>query len=287
VSLEVSPKRVGATLILMLGIAAGAASQVAPAPDFWGKGSVQMKAGRGFVQAYHPHALAQALDAIGGAFGWVLDYEEPLWGGPDLVEDTDPALRSAHPNDRFRREAGGYFRADFTIEPDMGPGSHGEERVLEQPVADYAASGNPGRFKVEREIDNRYAIVGVGAKDDNGHDRDFTPVLDAMISLSKQERNMRDTISLIAQLVSQKSGYLVLPGGGDANLEIRTMATIGGDERPAREFLAQLLSAAPVQMEWRVKREPDWRGGLFFLNLQAATHQNTDGAEVPLRSPVK
>jgi hypothetical protein len=273
---------------LVLSFATLAISQVAaPKTRFWDHAIVKQKDGSVIVDANSPRPMDQALEAIAEQYGWVIDYEDPPYGSSDLVDDTDPAWRKAHPAEKgVTRVAGSMFRAEFSVDGDMVAGSPDEERVLDKVVADYEASGNPGDFVLKKEgVAGRYAVVGVAARDGNGNSRRYDPILDTRVTLSPEERSVGSTLDLIARLVSEKSGRLMDPGQAPINLVTQTRAKIGGDEQAARDLLAQLASETRLLMRWRLLYDADWKGGTYFLNLEIATQTTKDGSgEAPLKS---
>src|SRR5580704_3021757 len=51
------------------------------------------------VVANSPRPLAQAVTALSEEFAWVIDFEDPpYYSKHDLVDDTAPEWRAAHPN---------------------------------------------------------------------------------------------------------------------------------------------------------------------------------------------
>jgi len=121
----------------------------------------------------------QAVEAISQEYGWIVDFEDPLYQSHfDLVDATDPEWRASHPNEKgATRVSGGLFQSSFP-EPSSIPSGNAEEQVLQKLVADYNSSGNPGKFSVRKEADGRYALVGVSRKDETGKDETVNPLLD-------------------------------------------------------------------------------------------------------------
>jgi hypothetical protein len=257
-------------------------------PQFLEHASIEQKDGHVSVIANSPRPLDQAIEAIRREYGWVIDYEDPTYAPSVLVDDTDPTWRKGHPDARgVTRVAGGVFKTDFLIGSDMSIGSSDEESVLNKTIADYRASGNPGEFILKKESDSRYAVVGVGTKSGDTNDKQVVPVLDSRIALSLKERTVAEALAEITRAVSQKSGVAVELGEAPVNLIMQTRLEIGGDERPAREFLTQIASATRFPTVWRLLYDAD--PGMYFLSLQIASQSVKDGSssEIPLRSIVK
>lgn len=270
------------TLVFLAGAAAGQAA--APArPEFLEYARIEQKDRQVSVSANSPRPLDQAIEAIRREYGWVIDYEDPMYTPSDLVDDTDPTWRADHPHEKgVTRVAGGAFRAEFPMGNGMRIGSSDEEGVLEKIIADYRASGNPGEFTLRKEGDNRFAVVGVHKT--RGIANDDAPVLDSIIDLPLRERNVAEALEEIVRAVSQKIGVTVEAGEGPINLMVQTTLKMGGGQRPAREFLTQLASASRFPTVWRLLYDADV--GMYFLSLRIATQSAKDGSEIPLRSIV-
>lgn len=218
------------------------------------------------VTANSPRPLADAVMAVSEEYAWVIDFEDPpYYSKYDLVDDTDPKWRAAHPTAKgFTVIAGDAFQTKF---PEASPTSSPaeEEHTLERVVADYNASGNPGRFSVRNEGDGRFAIVGIYAKDDNGQDRAVTPILDTPISVPTETRDALTTIHIILDALTVKSQTKVGRGNMALNALAQSQVTVGGQNVPARVLLLQALAAASVKLYWHLYYDDDDKS--YFLNV--------------------
>src|SRR5260221_1899134 len=135
------------------------------------------------VTANDARPLAQAVTALSEEFGWAIDFEDPAYYSKyDLVDDTAPQWRDAHPIARgVTVIAGGTFQTQFPETSGTGGSPAEEEHILDTVVSDYNASTNPGRFSVRNEGDGRFAVVGTYVKDENGQDQAVSPILDTPI----------------------------------------------------------------------------------------------------------
>ena len=115
------------------------------------------------VDARSARPLHQALTAIRNEYGWLIDYEDPVYDFTQEVDDTDPKWRQAHPDaPSVHRPAGGDF-AFSGKEPASGDVENGQgiTPFLAHVLATYNASGNPGRFTLIEQANKRIAVVGV------------------------------------------------------------------------------------------------------------------------------
>ncbi len=236
------------------------------------------------VRANDPRPLDQAITAIRQEYGWIVDYEDPPYESNELVDDTDPNWRKAHPEaNGVTRVAGGLFTTTFTSGSDMSSGSPDEKRILDKVVADYEASANPGRFMLKTENTDRFSIVGVGSKGDTGEEKTVAPVLDTRISLPVQERTVSNSIQLILQAVSEGSGYKVL-GSAPVNLVLQARSKIGGENLPARQLLAQAASASRFPLVWALLYDANTH--CYFMNFNVALEATGDGSGTPHLKPI-
>lgn len=249
-----------------------------PNPGFWDRANLELTDGTVSVRANDPRPLAQAIEAIRQEYGWEVDYEDPPYESQDLADNTDPRWRIAHPQARgVTRVGGGLFATRFDLAKDMRSGSPEEERVLGKVVADYNASGNPGRFMLKKEGVDRFAIVGTGIRDSSGNARPVTPVLDGQVSLPPQERTVIDTIKLVSQAISAKSSYKVDIGTVPVNLAFQTSVKVGGDNVSGRALLAQIAATTRFPLVWKLLFDADAQ--CYFINMEIATL----GPSAPLR----
>lgn len=244
-----------------------------PRPTFWGRATIQQTAdGRILLRANDPRPLDQALLALGQEYGWTLDYEDPPYSTYELVDDTDPAWRESHPNEKgVTRVAGSTFASEFALPADLSAGSLDEERVINRVLLDYSASSNPGRFTLKKENVNRFSVVGVGIKDATGSEKDIIPVLDVRIKLPSEERSLNDTLELVLRGVSEKTGYRIEVGTAPENLMLKTKIGLRGEEQPARDIMSRIADASEVPLAWRLLYDADSRA--YFMNLYVVAHK--------------
>ena len=213
--------------------------------------------GKATVRANDPTPLLQAVHALAQEYGWVVDFEEPPYQSKyDLVDAASPEWHASHPNGPFgKRLAGGEFHSTYNERSSTQSYSTWEEAVLQQVVSDYTSSGNPGRFEVRKETDQRYAIVGVAVTNDAGVIEATNPLLDTVIFLPTETRTVGETLDLILKLLPEAVGGVAI----DANFFDQPV-TVGGTDVPARVLILQTLTRSGVIWEM-VKRT---EGGYWF-----------------------
>jgi len=73
-------------------------------------------------------------------------------------------------------------------------------------------SGNPGKFVVHKEVDGRYAVIGISRKDETGKDESVNAPLETPISITRQQRDATATLQLIVDTLSARTGVKVKLG---------------------------------------------------------------------------
>ena len=266
---------VALSLVLLL-----SPSMLAQKPSYMSAAEVRHISGSGTLTANDPRPLMQAVEAISEEYGWTLDYEDPPYQSHfDVVDVTAPEWRAAHPHDKGAITiAGGLFRSNFS-EPSA---ENGEEKVLEKLVADYNASGNPGKFAVRKVTDSRYAIVGVSRRDEQGSDQAINALLDTPITLPIQPRDAEVMLHLILDTLAQKSGVNIKLGtiGFTSNPLQGASVTVGGASLPARTLLLQVLDGLDSSQHfqgifaWNFLFDP--YSSDYWLRLRSVTKAETD-----------
>jgi hypothetical protein len=193
------------------------------------------------VLANDPRPLLQAARTVAEEYGWVVDFEDPLYSNKfDSVDDTDPTWRAANPNAKGTLSvAGGAFQSEFTEPNSISPTA--AEMALRKIVEDYDASGNPGKFALSKENDGRFTIVGIEAKDDSGVSKPMLPLLDTRITIPVKARNGRETFDLFLQTLSHATQKVVL-GSFLTNLLNNSEVMAGGENVTARSLLSSIIS---------------------------------------------
>lgn len=229
------------------------------------------------ISANSPRPLAQAVTALSEEYAWAIDFEDPPYHSKyDLVDDTAPEWRAAHPTAKgVTVIAGDGFQTQFPKTPDTGT-PQGEEHILDSVVSDYNASGNPGRFSVRNEGDGRFAIVGTYVKDENGLDESVTPILDTPITVQMATRDALTTIHVIVDALTAKTHTKVFAGMLALNPLHQAQVTVGGENVPARVLLLQTLSAAKVKLYWHLYYDNDVK--MYALNVLPLMKANYDAA---------
>ena len=258
-------------------------------PSFMDAGIVQHNQNDGTLTANDPRPLMQAIATISQEYGWTVDFEDPPYRSHfDLVDDTDPAWRANHPNTKgVTRVSGTLFQSNFP-EPSAIPSQNAEEQVLQKLVADYNASGNPGKFVVRKEAEARYAVIGISRRDETGKDETVDALLDTAISIPAQQRTAADTLQLIVDTLSKSTGVKVYLGsiGLSSDPLQGVELAIGGLNVLARTLLMQALDGVSNSQSfrgilvWNLLFDADRNAYCLRLHTATKTETDTNGRQV-------
>src|SRR5437868_7392960 len=217
--------------------------------EFAPTATVQVVNGTASVVANSPRPLLQAITGIAEHYGWTINYEDPLYRNGELIDDTNPEWRALHPQAAGPRiPSGRVFRASVPVSQNMERGSEGERLALQELVADYNQSGNPGQFTLLLLDTGFFSVVGKNA----GSSAHGQSILDTPVSISFTSRSANETINLILNQVSAKTGISIVKGVWPFNATVPSRVSVGGAAVPARELLQQTIAQMPVKLVWHL-----------------------------------
>lgn len=212
------------------------------------------------IAANSPRPVQQILVALRLKYGWVIDYEDPRY-----ISKLDVVERSAAIGTNPLLPAGGAFSTDVPAgDPTTTPP---EDTTLQSILDAYGNSGNPGRFALRKNEDGNYAVVGVGARDDNGKIATQEAVFDSAITIPVAERTATDTLTLICKTLSDFTHVDFTLGVTPRRLLDYTTVKVGGTKTQARSLLATTLQSTGHAMYWDLLFDPSSKG--YFLEVHA------------------
>jgi hypothetical protein len=234
------------------------------------------------IVAVGARPLFQAVNALRDEYGWVVDYEDPIYSGSGLVDDTSPDWRRLHPTSKgVTRPVGGSFVTSF----DGGDAaamqtSVGEERVLRSVVCDYNAGARSERFEVRKSASSRLTIVGLPKAASTGQQAPQS-VMDTPISL---ELKSRSGFAAIFAALSAQSGRKIMYFGYGNDPLLRIDTTLGGQNIPVRDFLEKVADSTTYCMSFNTLYDADPK--LYGISVSMTTKPSIDASGINARKPV-
>jgi len=227
------------------------------------------------VDASDPRPLHQALDVLRLTFGWLVDYEDPIYSPTDLIDLTGPVYKAAHPNGpRLLVPRTIPFSATLTKGSANEESAATQRTMLDQLVAAHRQIANPGEFVVNDEGSGRFAVVGISSESSND-----SGVLGFTIDLPAFDGSVEDYIQLICQEV-HNSTMTKFELGVFPYQRLQTHLVLPKSHIVARKALNDALDATGQLLY----SEALYNAGdkSFFLNIRAAVRSrlDVDGREV-------
>jgi|HubBroStandDraft_4_1064222.scaffolds.fasta_scaffold131677_2 hypothetical protein len=261
---------------VLLSTAVLLSAQSTTRPEYMERAVIRQDGSRVTVIANDPVPLFQAVVAIRQEYGLRVNWEAaPGYSHFDVVDDTGPKWRAAHPEARgVTRPAGGLFTSTFLQPNDpLAAGIRGD--VLATVIRDYNATENPGKYALRAGADGSFAVVGTKIRDEAGGWQEVRPIFDTPLTLEKQSRNLYEAVSSILAALSATSGKRVILMGMPNNLFRDAQVTVGGPNVTARDLLQQAFAGARRPLEYDLGFDPDF-SPVYVLNVSIATRTEVD-----------
>lgn len=201
------------------------------------------------ITANDPRPLESVLDALMHQHGWHINYEDPLYGKSDILDNTAPSWLKEHPNGpRAYMVAGGAFYAKIPVD---GYFPDDPNQVLPALIASYNRSGNPGKFELRSVNHESFDVVATAAGDGP-----LKPLLDTVMDFDVTEDD-RAFLDRFCKELSQRSGATVVFAPFLLNPSVQTHIQQHWENQPAREILRQLYKQIGSTACWRLLYDPD------------------------------
>jgi hypothetical protein len=231
-------------------------------------GRVTRQLGHVTIESQDARPLAQAVVAARQEYGWLVDYEDPLYQGSDLIDGRTEDFMASHPRAKLMlKPRGGRFAHQFSIDPKtiLQPESL-THPFIQELVESYAQSGNPGTFSVVTSGPHRLSVVG--------RNTGYTSALDTLLNLSFSNTNglaaLTTTLHEITPIIGHKVGVGIVPPNPLLNCTFTNTYT----HVPARTVIIDLLAACHINAVWQMLY--DANQDVFLLNLEGVATVSTD-----------
>ena len=200
-----------------------------------------------FISAHAARPLLEAITVVAEEYGWIVDYEDPIYSTAESKDVTDPAWRGAHPTERGAwNPSGGTFVANLGKSDNIP--LH-EKQTLESIVEQYNHSGNPGYFRLIRTPSGRLVVSGRSRMDaaESGKgpfDTLILPFPDSQVAIN-------DLQKLIDQCASRNGVPMVV---GMVPLNAMSQSIVEGhkESESCRDDFARILSALPYALTYEI-----------------------------------
>jgi hypothetical protein len=211
--------------------------------------------------------LDRAVVAARREYGWLVDYEDPVYLASDLVDGRSPEFLKSHPQAKlFYRPRGEAFSHVFLVDPSTNPTSDTVRRnFVTEMVASYHDSKNPRGFEVRDTAPHRLAVIGRNAN--------TTSPLDQTITISLNSDGYTSLESILHKL-SPLIGHSVGLGIVTPGPLLRCNITKNYTNIAARAALLDVLDSCHQSVVYELLY--DANRDIFLFNLDGTVTTVTD-----------
>jgi len=205
--------------------------------------------------------LPYAIERIADITGVPINYEGvPIENPADMEDLANTIIRNGSAAVIHRPIArGGVLNVTVYL---SGVDAGADALSAVQAVLDaYRRAQLPGDYAVEQK-GGRIYVFPTQTLSANGIERDVMPVMSTPITFPVADREVVDTLQLIADSISKKAGVRVILAGQPFSNDPRV--TLGADAQPAREVLARLFEQYG-ELPYYALYNPEAR--VYYLNF--------------------
>jgi hypothetical protein len=215
------------------------------------------------VTAPGARPLYLALTAVSEEFGWIVDYEDPVYSAEETRDATVPEWRRAHPH-----EHGSIVPSGENFAANLGQVDRNHPHVTEvvgNLVAQFNRSANPGVFRVIHTAAGRLVVAG-RSRTQKGSDP--AGVLDQSIIPGAERQVVDDALKSLTVQCSAACGVSIALGQIPGNAV--GQSAVGGYKGSisCRDQLGRILSALPYALTYALLYDPG--GRTYYLSIVPA-----------------
>jgi hypothetical protein len=215
--------------------------------------------------------LAIVVHEVREEYGWLVDYEDPVYDKTQTINTMSSAWQAAHPQYKVgHAPGGGFFTTTFSEDVASGFDTNETRRkVLEKILDDYAKTDNPGRYQLVQSGPSRFDVVGHGTTE--------KPLLDTVVSLKLDDSTASGALDALMLKLKASTGRTVDYGPIVFPELDRCKITSTFAEQTARTMLVQIFHACKLHVVWQLLYDVD--EGTYDLNLDGASivHRDMNG----------
>lgn len=212
--------------------------------------------------------LAQAVIALRQEYGWLLDYEDPVYSNDDLMPLQNSDRLISHPTTKqYFRPSGGTFVTNYPEDLSSGMKTDADRKgVLAQVLLDYSKSRNPGHFELLETAPSRLDVVG---RNDSQ-----IPVLDTRISINIDSEPAYIALGDVLKLVQAQRGHRIGLGLAPITPLMHCSVTRVFTNEVARSVLLDILELCQTKMVWQFLYDANHDS--YLLNLDGVVISSRD-----------
>jgi hypothetical protein len=234
------------------------------------------------ISAYAARPLLEAITVVAEEYGWIVDYEDPIYSNTESKDVTDPAWRRAHPTERGAwNPSGGTFVAKLGKSDDVP--LH-EKETLESIVEQYNHSDNPGSFRLVRTPSGRLVVSGRSRLDATESGRG---PFDTLIFPFPNSQVAINALQKLIDQCASRNGVTMVVGMVPLNAMSQSIVEGHKESESCRDEFARILSALPYALTYEILYDISSR--TYYWSVVPAHHvvsgQDGNRKLVPIPKP--
>lgn len=234
------------------------------------------------IVARDPRPLDQAITAVGEEYGWVIDYEDPVYSDREARDAASPGWRRTHPTEQgLLLPSGGEFVATLRSGAMANKDKDKKVDTLKSLLTQYNASSNPGQFQLIHTQHGRVVVSGRP----RGKRDPIPGALDTILEPSPEKQTATLALQDVVKKCSAGREVAITLGIIPVNALNQTVVTGSKGSLSCRSELGRVLNALPYQVEYRLLYDIGSRS--YVLSIVPAHHlvtgANGESTLVPLQ----
>ncbi len=236
------------------------------------KATITFSRNRMSISASDPRPLYQATTALAQQFGWVIDYEDPVYPESASIDIAVSSWKATHPGQKgLLVPAGGSFKAE--IERIRGELAKDELSALRQLTGDYNLSRNPGTFEVLTEPDGRITVSGLSGVKSTVP---YNPFQQTYHPESREGQPASEALNELVDKCGKSAGVPIQLGNYPVNAFREKLMTALPDRLSCREGLDRILTEMPYSLQYTALYDIGLH--CYFLNIAPAIRLQIDAS---------
>jgi hypothetical protein len=197
-----------------------------------------------------PRPLSAAVFQVERHFGRVVTYEDGSCVAPgDIVDEAAQVRRDGKMGPRVLGRRLDSISLAYT--PREASVDAQVEKVLALLLAKWNGPSHSGEFRVERAVGG-YHVIPVARKGVSGNTEPYTSPLDTRITIAKEERDLMETMSIVAKAISGNLGREVDVTYRMPKRLSAVRVIVGAENQVAREIVWRALQAIDPALSWQL-----------------------------------
>jgi hypothetical protein len=203
-----------------------------------------------------------SIIALSETFGWVVDYEDPVYSGAESRDATAPSWLHDHPNGRhFYAPADGKFSASLGK---INGANLDEFGILQRLITLYNQSINPGSFELMRTSHGRVSVLGRSRFQSSSS----VPVLSHDMRPSRISESASEAVQEVVTQCGATAGVPIEIGTVPSNALSTTQVEGHDGTLSCREQVGRILTALGHPVRYALLYDINTRS--YYLNIVPA-----------------